>query len=242
MLGRKTALVLLLLLVLEPLALMAGHGADSCEAQVFVVEDLLKGPAVLSPDHKLAVRLSAVQPKSDRDDIETGIATVESHKQVLGRIRLHNLSAGIFVKWAPDSKAFYIMWSDGGMIGGYHVRVFKISEDRIAELQTLKSAFSDFSEKHRCVSRGTNQFALKWENDSSDLLVAFQIYPTSDCGRQMGVTRGYLVAADSGEILKTYKQKQIKEQMASCPSKIWPTAFWNSDDLRQTKSGVAQRK
>ena len=87
----------------------------ACVAAVFVSEDLQKEPRVKSPDGRYAVLLGV-----RREDDEDGWLHVYRGSDVVGRFELHELSAGIFVNWAPDSGAFYVMWSSGGTIGGYN--------------------------------------------------------------------------------------------------------------------------
>ncbi len=172
---------------------------------------------------------------------DTGSADVYFGKRLIGTIGLSDLSAGIFVKWAPDSTAFYLMWSDGGVIGGYNVRVFRVSNESVTEVPTTQTAERDFTAKHKCEARGVNVFAIKWEGGSNALLIATQVYPTGDCGKEMGYTEGYLVATDTGVIRDRLPQPEIETEMKQCPTHIWPDAFTDDKMLQSAKRQAAHK-
>jgi hypothetical protein len=78
-----------------------GAETSSCQADVFMLEAYEKRPIVWSPDHSKLVQLWSSKEHSN--------LSIYSGKQSLRTISLWELSGGTFVKWSPDSKAFYVM-------------------------------------------------------------------------------------------------------------------------------------
>jgi hypothetical protein len=204
-----------------------------CQAEVFVPESLKQHRAVSSPDGRFNVVLGGYR---EGNDCESGWLRVFEGKRLMRQYALQDLSGGIFVKWAPDSSAFYLMWSNGGMIGGYDVRVFRVRDDGIREVPAVAQALKDFTKKHHCHDRGENIFAIRWVGHSDDLIIATEVYPTSDCGEDAGFTAGYLVRIDDGNISERYSQSAIEAEMKKCPSDIWPTGLWGDDNLQEAKA------
>jgi hypothetical protein len=203
----------------------------NCEATVFVLQSLEREPAVASPDGRYRVLLGV---KSEGD--EHGWLYLYAGANRLQTYQLHDLSGGVFVNWSPDSRAFYVMWSNGGAIGAYDVRAFRLGAAGASEVPLTSLAEREFERRHPCQSRGHNVYAVRWFKGSEQMLLALQVYPTSDCGKQMGHYRGYLARVDDGAILRRYSEKELKAVWpAGCPSAIYPTAFWTADDLEKAK-------
>jgi hypothetical protein len=213
-------------------------GPESCRADVFVPESLKQSRAIVSPDGRFQVVLDEYR---EEKDLERGRLSVLRGKALLGRYRLRGLSAGIFVKWSLDSRAFYVMWSSGGMIGTYDVRVFSVSAGTVREVFPTRIARREFKRTHNCPTRSTNVFAIKWSANSERLMIATQVYPTGDCGKELGVTGGYVVRLEDGAILDRFSQETTENEMRQCPTVIWPTGLWNEDDLQKAKASVAAK-
>jgi hypothetical protein len=212
-------------------AIPAAAQDKDCRANVFVLQDLEKEPAIQSPDGRYRV----IPGVKSEDDGYGRLRVLRGAKQ-LASFEIRDLSGGIFVAWAPDSKAFYFMWSNGGATGGYGVRVFKISDTAAVEIPTTKTAELDFERRYPCPARGHNVFAVKWLEGSGRMLLGLQVYPTSDCGGNMGRYRGYLVDTGSGALIRQYSGEELKSVWpAGCPSDIWPTGLWGSDDLEKAR-------
>jgi hypothetical protein len=207
----------------------------SCRADVFVPDSLKDLRRVLSPNGLFQVILDGYREEKDSAVADLRIFQAGA---LLGNYELRDLSGGIFVKWSPDSSAFYIMWSNGGMAGAYEVRIFRVLPNAVTEIFPAKLAETEFRHKYNCQARGINVFAVRWLNGSEQLQMAMQVYPTSDCGKQMGVTRGYTVRLDDGTIVTRYSQKAMEMEMKQCPSPIWPTGFWSDEDLQQATAKV----
>ncbi len=178
-----------------------------------------------------------------KEDQETGSLHVFHDERLLKEFRLQELSAGILVQWAPDSRAFYLMWSNGGMIGGYSVRVFRTAGNSVKEVPATEQAERDFAQSHYCKTRGNNVFAIRWVNGSDTLLIATQVYPTSDCGKDMGLYGGYEVRIDDGAVIHHYSEQQLKSVWPDgCPSRIWPTGLWGDAELQRAKQELKSKE
>jgi len=209
-----------------------------CQASVFVLQNLEKQATVPSPDAQKRVVMS-MRSEDDGD----GVLRVYAEAREIGNFALHRLSGGVFVKWSPDSQAFFLMWSNGGMIGGYELRVFRVAGDKVTELPSSATAESEFERQHPCRDRGHNVFAIRWLDGSSRLLLALQVYPTSDCGKEMGLFAGYEVRAVDGAVLRRYTEPQLKGVWPpGCPTAFYPTGFWSADDLEQAQKAMKERQ
>ncbi|MGO9864896.1 MAG: hypothetical protein ACLPLR_14885 [Terriglobales bacterium] len=185
---------------------------DACRAQVLMPDDLRQLHEIRSPDGQQRAVLSGYRERKDSGD---GTLQVFHRQTLLRQFRLRDLSAGIYFKWAPDSTAFYLMWSDGGAIGNYHVRVFRVRDNRVLEAPTTRVAERDFAKRHYCKTRRNNVYAVHWLANSDEIVISTAVYPTSDC-EDMGFTLGYLVRTDDGTIIKRYSQPGIEEQIKTC--------------------------
>lgn len=102
---------------------------------------------------------------------------------------------------SPDNRFFAITWSNGGAVGNFHTRLFeRTASDRIVEESAVIDAvLKSFEEHHYCRTRGDNLTAVRWLS-SNDLLLEASVYPTSDCGREMGYTSRYLLRVPEGKV------------------------------------------
>ncbi len=116
---------------------------------------------------------------------------------------------------AENEAHIAITYSDGGAIGGFHVRVFLIDGKGVTDAsKSIDVAVADFKARHYCEARGNNVTALKWIRGSLLLLTA--VYPTSDCGSDLGHTEGYLVSVPKGKILEHMTLNQLKRHPGVC--------------------------
>jgi hypothetical protein len=146
-----------------------------------------------------------------------GIFVLARNGKVLLRTQLEDLDASVRVVWSEDQKNFAITWSDGGEIGGFHVRAFHLVGDKVSELPAAKRAFESFKARHWCEKRGDNVQAHIWLHESRDLLLVLSVYPTGDCGAEMGHMEAYVVEAATGQIQEHWDLKQLKTYMGSHP-------------------------
>jgi hypothetical protein len=223
------SLVLGLFLILP---VQSPAGKPDCEADVFVLQDLEKQPRVASPDGRYGIVLAVASENDDHGQIR-----ILENARLLATYPLNDLSAGVFVKWSDDSRAVYVDWSDGGMIGGYHLRAFRIDDGVVRELPLSTPAETEFERKYPCKTRGHNVYAVRWLNGSQEMLLALEVYPTSDCGKNLGLFRGSRVRSIDGAILERYSERRLKSLTPpGCPSAIYPTGLWGSDDLAKAKA------
>ena len=121
--------------------------------------------------------------------------------QLVGLVHLQDLmNPNIVVVWEQDGHAVAFNYSDGGAIGGWHTRVFLTSGKAMIDVSSgIRKAVQDFQSRHYCKERGNNVQALKWLGPEI-LLLLLEVYPTSDCGRDLGYSEGYVVIIRNGQI------------------------------------------
>jgi len=114
-----------------------------------------------------------------------------------------------------DRAQIALTYSDGGAIGGYHVRVFLIEGYGVRDVsKCIDDAVADFKARHYCNTRRNNVSALKWIRGS--LLILTEVYPTGDCGPDLGHLEGYLVSVPQGKILEHMTLNQLKHYPGVC--------------------------
>ena len=206
---------------------------QSCQAEVFTPDAVPKNPVVASPNGRFLITLGGY---CDSENYEGGWLRVTERQRPLAQYGLRDLSAGIYIKWAPDSRAFYLMWDDGGNLGRYHLRVFHVLNSSVREVRATNLALADFHRRHYCEARGDNVYAVRWLEHPRELLVATEIYETGDCGKAMGFITGYAVDTLDGRILRRYSTEEIKKEMRLCPSAFWPNSAWEQSDVEKAKA------
>ncbi len=108
-----------------------------------------------------------------------------------------------------------ITYSEGGTIGGFYVRVFLIDGNGVVDVsKSIDDAVADFKSRHYCKTRGNNVTALKWIGGG--LLLMTEVYPTGDCGPDLGHIEGYLVSVPEGKILEHLTTNQLKHYPGVC--------------------------
>ena len=133
------------------------------------------------------------------------------------RTPLTDLSASTSVVWSEDRTHFAVTWSDGGEIGGFHVRVFHVEGNSVTELPSAQRAFDAFKVRHWCEARGDNIQAYAWLPNSTELILVLSVYPTSDCGKDLGHTEAYVVEAATGVIRQHWDVEHLNAYIHSHP-------------------------
>lgn len=125
-------------------------------------------------------------------------------------------SVWIAVENRTDNQAHIAFtYSDGGAIGAFHVRVFLIDAEGVKDTSgSIDKAVADFKARHYCKTRGNNVTALKWIAGS--LLLLTEVYPTGDCGSDLGHLEGYLVTVPTGEIIEHFNLSELKHYPGIC--------------------------
>lgn len=138
-------------------------------------------------------------------------------RRVLLSTELKKSNASVTTVWSPDSEWLAVTWSDGGAIGLFRTRIFHLEGDRVSEVNVAEKAFRDFQSRHSCPSRGENLQAYQWDAASKAFMLVMSVYPTGDCGRELGHTEAYLVRPTDGEILHHLTAGQLTAYMRSNP-------------------------
>ncbi|HZD30526.1 MAG TPA: hypothetical protein VE779_02595 [Candidatus Angelobacter sp.] len=158
-----------------------------------------------SPDGRKAILIRPPQ-SADSDEMHTVIVTANS--------REYRTEIGAWVNaeaaWSPDSKAFFVTYSDGGNIGTYHVKVVYVELTGLRIVEPVPNGRRLFVPICFDPER-PNVAAVKWMGpDSSSLLVAVQVPPHSSCA-SMGTFKAFEVAVPDGTSLAKYGQIQAKK-------------------------------
>ena len=152
----------------------------------------------------------------DKDE-NGGLLVLRRGAKELLRTKLKDLSASVSIVWSDDGRNLAITWSNGGASGGFDVRVFHVTHDAVIEWPAVEKAFSAFKARHWCETRGNNVQAYGWLPQSSQLILVLSVYPTSDCGKEMGHTEAYVVKAPTGDVLQHWDLPRLQAYIRANP-------------------------
>lgn len=158
-----------------------------------------------SPDGNRAI---VVQPPRSPESDETHTVTVRAS----GREYRTKIGAWVNAEadWAPDSKAFFVTYSDGGNVGTYHVKVIYVTKDGLHVIEPIANGRRLFVPTCFDPER-PNVAAVTWVgHDSSRLLIAIQVPPHSSCA-SMGTFRAFEIALPGGNVVSRYGQIEAKK-------------------------------
>lgn len=162
----------------------------------------------------LAESNTMADPESDFPPTDL---VVMSDDTEVARIFLKSLSASVTLTWSPTYKAFAVSWSDGGSIGNFHTEVFELTGDHFERTNSVDRGFAHFKARHDCATRGDNVQAYRFENHGSELMLILSVYPTGDCGLELGHTEGYLVRVSDGAIIRCLGIHELNAYMRLHP-------------------------
>jgi hypothetical protein len=115
------------------------------------------------------------------------------------------------VAWSPDSHSFFTTESDGGLVGGWYIRVYVLSDGSVREEDFSDTVRKRFQRQvHRLTAEIPNVAGIKWI-DGATLLAVAEVPPHSSC-RNMGHFSGYAISIKSGRILREYTEKQVRRR------------------------------
>jgi hypothetical protein len=116
--------------------------------------------------------------------------------------------------WAPDSKAFFVTYSDGGNVGTYHIKIFYVTDSGLRVLEPIPNGRTLF--QPRCFDpERPNVGAIKWIGaDSGSLLIAVEVPPHSSCA-SMGTFEAFEIELPSGKVVSHYDQLTAKKLFKS---------------------------
>jgi len=111
--------------------------------------------------------------------------------------------------WAPDSKAFFLTYSDAGNVGRYHVLVVYVTDAGIHVIEPVPDGSRLL--KPKCFDPELpNVGAIGWiGNGSNRLAIAVEVPPHSSCA-SMGTFKAYVIQLPNGEVISTYGQIEAK--------------------------------
>jgi hypothetical protein len=148
---------------------------------------------------------------------ENGAFVLRRADHAILSTKLKNWNASVYVVWSEDSSWFAVTWSDGGAIGNFHTRLFHARAGVITESHSVEPAFAAFRRRHYCKTSGDNVQAYGWDSASGGIMLVMSVYPTSDCGRDLGHTEGYLIRPESGAILQHLTVTQLNTYIEMHP-------------------------
>jgi hypothetical protein len=128
------------------------------------------------------------------------------------------------VAWSPDSKAFFVTYSDGGAIGTFHVLVYRVDNNGVHKSEPISNRAKLF--RPDCVTGDyPNVGAIQWGEDSSTLIIAVEVPPHSGCV-DMGTFKAFEISLADGKHVKEYGQLEAKIVFA----KTLGVELQNADD------------
>ena len=145
---------------------------------------------------------------SDSDEIHT--VTVRAK----GREYTTDIGAWVNAEaaWSPDSKAFFVTYSDGGNVGTYHVEIFYVESTGLRIVEPVPSGEKLLVPTCYGGTETPNVGAIKWMGkDASRLLIAVEVPPHSSCA-SMGTFKAFEIAIPDGSVLASYGQLQAKKR------------------------------
>jgi hypothetical protein len=160
---------------------------------------------VPSPDRQSSI---VVQPFEDPAAHDGNRVTVHTH----GREYKTDIGDWVNaeVEWSPDSKAFFVTYSDGGNVGTYHVKIFFLGDSGLRVLEPIPDGRVLFAPT--CYhEEWPNVGAIKWiGSDPSVLLIAVEVPPHSSCA-SMGNFRAFQIDVNTGKVISQYDQISAKK-------------------------------
>jgi hypothetical protein len=133
------------------------------------------------------------------------------------------------VAWSPDSRAFFVTYSDGGAIGTFHVLVYRVDNNGVHKSEPISNREKSF--RPDCITGDyPNIGAIQWGEDSSTLIIAVEVPPHSGCV-DMGTFKAFEISLADGKHLKEYDQLEAKRVFA----KTLGVELQNADDGSSSK-------
>ncbi len=159
-------------------------------------------------------------------DEGTAFLTFSREDELLLKKDIGNMSnPNGFAALSADRHWLALNSSNGGAAGGWSVSIFHLEANgTVSDLSSsMSSVIHDFAPRHDCKTRGDNYQAFQWRKDD-ELLLTAEVYGTSDCGKEMGYTEGYVLQPSTGKILHHYTASELLRLPGVC--------IWNWDTRR----------
>lgn len=194
-------------LALPTLAAKEHHSPDAfaCDSRYFLLLGHPEHPNVVSPNGRAEIHLTR--------NFEFRVL---SHGEKITTLSYNDMSCCLEVGWSPDSNQFFIMYNDGGAVGGFHAHIFRIVADHLLESPAPRIVTKEFESHHYSSPPGANIFFLDWTPDSRNVFLVAEVPPSTLFGSHMGFYTGFLSNASSGKILRHFGEKQTSAIERSC--------------------------
>jgi len=113
------------------------------------------------------------------------------------------------ILWARDSSAFAITQSDGGWVGTWSVRVYRLRSTGLSESDPGRRALADFKRLFpRCPDEYPNVVAVDWLDGSSRLRLVLEVPCHSSCTDMCRVA-GYVVDVVGGAVIERLPEAAV---------------------------------
>jgi hypothetical protein len=121
-------------------------------------------------------------------------------------------------------QSFFVTYSDGGVIGTFHVLVYRVDMSGVHKSEPIRNKAKLF--RPDCITGDyPNVGAIQWGVDSSTLIIAVEVPGHSGCV-DMGTFKAFEVSLADGKHLKEYGQLDAKRVFA----KTLGVLLQNADD------------
>jgi hypothetical protein len=120
----------------------------------------------------------------------------------------------IEILWAPDSSAFVVNSSDGGLVGGWSANYYSLDSEDRPTFHDIGAVIAPFVRDlpHDCeVDEDANFGAAAWLKGKSELLVVAQVPPHSIC-KNMGAVRGFRVSTSSWKVIEQLTANELRKK------------------------------
>jgi hypothetical protein len=118
---------------------------------------------------------------------------------------------GAELAWSPDSAAFFLTYSDGGLTGDYHTLVYYVSQSELWSVNLDLAVKRAFGHPVLCESSlSPNVVGVGWLEHSQRKLIAAQVIPVSMCDSS-GTFKLYEVSLPGAVIVKPNGQLAAKK-------------------------------
>jgi len=161
-----------------------------------------------SPDGDKKVTATYDQ-KSDRLWLTIGVGPAQFRISVAGGV-------GSELAWSPDSRAFFLTYSEAGLDGDYHTCIIYVSSKGIRRLSVDRITRRAFGNPVKCLEPSSivNVVGVAWLEDSKRILVAAQIVPLNICD-SFNTFKAFEIYLPERIVVKPYEQLTAKKK------------FWN---------------
>lgn len=159
---------------------------------------------VWSPNHEMVLR-----------EGREGLSIFGKHTTLLQDILA--LPPLVEVLWAPDSRAFIVNGSDGGLVGDWKAHFYTLDDgdrpvarDLAGLIEPLVRKFPQCGEDEPY----TNLGAVAWLKEGKELLVAAEVPDHSPC-RNMGAIKGFRISVTSWKVVEQISAAELHRKWAN---------------------------